>query len=192
MAPPKLVTEFPAMKPQLVFSFNSYADVEKTWAKPIETIHHTAIALTEDAAMFQALGYHKTHTAAGEEFLRSLAYYEEVLILDSLFKMRSELQAYTFTPALTIAEPNHSIGSMLADASESCLRLSKIRTELLDAAGWKFHWKTPSTGDMVPTACPYQLLYQMISTKKLFSAPAGDQITRTFRKFHHPWLIMRR
>lgn len=41
--------------------------------------------------MIQGMGYHKTHTAAGEEFLRGLRYYSEVLIWDSLVKMESEL-----------------------------------------------------------------------------------------------------
>lgn len=181
MATLEIVKEFPAMKPQIVFPYNSYGDLERNWAEPIEVIHHAAIALTEDVAMFRAMGYHKTHTAAGEEFLRSLFYYAKVLVWDSFLTLEPELQAYTCTPALTIKK---SLGSKLENARTSLEHLSSAILDLLGGVGWEFDRKTLSTSDMVPTASPYQLLYQMIGIKKLSSAPAGDQITRTFCKFH--------
>ncbi|KAL6895886.1 hypothetical protein HDV57DRAFT_480691 [Trichoderma longibrachiatum] len=52
-------------------------------AEAVQVIHHTAIALTEDAVIFQSMGYHQTRTAATEEFLRSLVYYQKVLIQES-------------------------------------------------------------------------------------------------------------
>ncbi|KKP00730.1 hypothetical protein THAR02_07156 [Trichoderma harzianum] len=151
MAPLRLVTEFLAKKPQLLISFDTYANAEETWVKPIETIRQAAIALTEDAAIFQA--YHKTRTEDGEEFLRSLAYYAEVLIQDSLVGFEKRFE-----------------------------KLTDFLTDLVETLGWEFHWKIPSAGDMVPTASPYQLLYQMICKKKLHvpSAPTGDQIKRIF------------
>ncbi|KAL7954422.1 hypothetical protein V8C34DRAFT_294435 [Trichoderma compactum] len=62
MAPPELVTVFPAMTPQLEFQFDSHEDAEKFFAKSIEIIHRAIIGLIEDAAMFQAIGYHKNMT----------------------------------------------------------------------------------------------------------------------------------
>ncbi|UKZ96173.1 uncharacterized protein TrAFT101_010973 [Trichoderma asperellum] len=150
-----------------------------TLAKPIDVIHRAIIALNEDIAMFEAMGYHKRHTAASNEFLRSLCYYSEVLILDSLIKMESEFQAYACTPASRAIEPHRSIGSGLADARVSFSRFLHFIRRVLDEAGWEVSWNAPSTGDMVPTACPYQLLYQMICMEKLSSA-STDQIPRTF------------
>ncbi|KAL7792467.1 hypothetical protein V8C37DRAFT_380412 [Trichoderma ceciliae] len=95
MAPPELVTEFSALKPQLLFPLGSYADVEKTWINPIEIIRQAAIALTEDAAIFRAIGYHEIHTAASEEFLRSLVYYAKVLVQDSLVAIETEFKAFS-------------------------------------------------------------------------------------------------
>jgi hypothetical protein len=98
MAPPELVTEFQAMKPQFVFPLNSYADIEN-WAKPIDVIHHAAIALTEAAAMlrFSQDTYRSRRNAVLPIMRKSL-----------LRKIENELQAYTYTPALTI-EPHRSI-----------------------------------------------------------------------------------
>lgn len=166
-------------------------DIQGTLAKPIDVIHRAIIALNEDIAMFEAMGYHKRHTAASNEFLRSLCYYSEVLILDSLIKMESEFQAYACTPASRAIEPHRSIGSGLADARVSFSRFLHFIRRVLDEAGWEVSWNAPSTGDMVPTACPYQLLYQMICMEKLSSA-STDQIPRTFCKFRHLGILLRR
>ncbi|PTB56424.1 hypothetical protein M431DRAFT_518183 [Trichoderma harzianum CBS 226.95] len=168
MAPLGLVTEFPAKKPQLLIPFDTYADVE-TWVKPVEVIRQAAIALTEDAAMFKAIDYHKTRTEDGEEFLRSLAYYAEVLIQDSLVGFEKRFEVYSHTPTSTTTEltGNRSIGSMLLGARQSYQELTDFLVNLVDTLGWEFHWKIPSAGDLVPTASPYQLLYQMICKKKL-------------------------
>ncbi|KAL7936452.1 hypothetical protein V8C35DRAFT_295525, partial [Trichoderma chlorosporum] len=183
MASLELVTEFPARKPQILFPPCSYAEIERVWVKPINVIRHAAIALTEDVALFEAMGYHKAKTAAGEEFLHSLTYHAGVLVRDSLVTMKSGLGAYAYTPALTLKADNISIGSLLAAADVAFERLSKLINNLLSNAGWEFRWEAPSTGDMVPTATPYQLLYQLICKDKLHadsSAPTGDEVTRIF------------
>ncbi|EHK47084.1 hypothetical protein TRIATDRAFT_306808 [Trichoderma atroviride IMI 206040] len=171
MAPLTLVREFPAMEPQMIFRPMSYEEFHNTWSEPVDTIHRAIIGLTEDIAMFQAMSLHKRQTAAGEEFLQSLLYYSQVLILDSLVKIRGRLRAYATTSALPGNETVQSIGSKLTDAQDAFDRFSAITSQVLDEASWTFRWKTPSVGDKVPTTSPYQALYQSICINKLSSAP---------------------
>ncbi|KAL6698548.1 hypothetical protein J3F84DRAFT_345506 [Trichoderma pleuroticola] len=144
MAPPELVTVFPAMTPQLEFQFDSQEDAEISLTDSIETIHRTIIGLIEDTAMFQAIGYHKTRTAAGEEFIQSLMYYSEVLIRVPLVKLTNELQNYTFTPAQTTSPLNLSIDTRLKNANEDFLKLVRITEDLERTAGWEISLKAPS------------------------------------------------
>lgn len=188
MAPEHLVKEFPALRPQVVFSRESYPDIQNISAKPLNIIRLAAIALTEDLAMFHALGYHKTPTEASKEFLRSLLYYSTVLLHVPLAQMEREFQPYSYTPAFQPTVSTGSIGSKLADARQSLDDFFDLTKNVLEEAGWEFHWKAPLVGDMVPTASPYQLLYQMICTDKLSSVPA-DKLQQAFCKFHPLWLI---
>ncbi|KAM0447665.1 hypothetical protein ACHAO4_008806 [Trichoderma viride] len=177
MAPPTLVREFPAMEPQMIFRPMSYEEFQSTWSEPVDAIRRTIIGLTEDIAMFQAMGLHKRHTAAGEEFLQSVTYYSQALVLASLVKIKDRLRAYAPTSALPGNEAIKSIGSKLTDAQVAFNRFSAVKEDVLATAGWNFVWKTPKTGDKVPTASPYQLLYELICINKLSSAPT-DHITR--------------
>ncbi|KAM0454228.1 hypothetical protein ACHAPV_008501 [Trichoderma viride] len=177
MAPPTLVREFPAMKPQMIFRPMSYEEFQNTWSEPVDAIHRVIIGLTEDIAMFQAMNFHKRHTAAGEEFLSSLMYYSQVLVLDSLVKIESRLRVYAPTSALPSNKTIQSFCSRLSDAQDAFGRFTAITSEVLSEASWTFIWKTPSAGEKVPTASPYQLLYQLICIHKISSAPT-DHITR--------------
>ncbi|UKZ69263.1 uncharacterized protein TrAtP1_010275 [Trichoderma atroviride] len=150
-----LVREFPAMKPQMIFRPMSYEEFQTTWSEPVDTIRRAIIGLTEDIAVFQAMSLHKRHTAAGEEFLQSLLYYSQVLILDPLVKIKGRLRVYAPTSALPGNETVQSIGSKLTDAQLAFNRFSAITSQVLDEASWTFRWKTPSVGDKVPTTSPY-------------------------------------
>ncbi|KAM0520767.1 hypothetical protein ACHAPE_003168 [Trichoderma viride] len=177
MAHLTLVKEFPAMEPQMTFRAMSYKQFHNTWSEPIDTIRRATIALTEDIAMFQAMGFHKRHTEAAEEFLKSLLYYSQVLIWGSLVKIKGRLRDYTPTPALPIDPTFQPIGSRVTDAEDAFDRFSAVTSEVLNEASWTLRWKTPKAGDKVPTASPYQLLYQLICVEKMASAPP-DRTTR--------------
>lgn len=169
----------------MTFRAMSYEEFQKTWSEPIDTVRRAIIALTEDIAMFQAMGLHKRHNTASEEFLRSLVYYSEVLVLDSLVKIKGRRQFYAPTSALPRNETIQTIDSKLTDAQLAFNRFVAVKEDVLATAGWNFVWKAPKAGDKVPTASPYQLLYQMICLDKMASAPT-DRITRVLLcKFYH-------
>lgn len=174
------------MEPQLVFPPMSYAEVQNTWSEPIDIVHRAIIGFTEDIAMFQKLNFHKRHTEAGEEFLRSLLYYSQVLVLGSLVKIKGGLHVYAYTPASPSSEPTQSIGSRLTDAQVAFDGFFSFTADVLIEASWTFSWKTPSAGEDVPTASPYQLLYEMICVEKLSSAPA-DHMMDVLCMFYRPW-----
>ncbi|PON20215.1 hypothetical protein TGAM01_v210899 [Trichoderma gamsii] len=123
------------------------------------------------------MGLHKRRTLAAEEFLKSLLYYSQVLVLDSLVKIKGRLHVYAYTPASPSSKPVQSIGSKLTDAQSAFTRFSSVRADVLATAGFNFVWKAPQVGDKVPTASPYQLLYQLACINKMASAPT-DHITR--------------
>lgn len=181
--PLTLVREFPAMEPQLEFPPMAFSEFLKAWSEPIDVLHRAIIGLTEDIAMFQAMGLHIRRTAAGEEFLRSVLYYSKILVLGSLEKIEAGLQVYNLTPSWRRTETIQSLGSNLTEARKAFDRFSGTTTAVLDTAGWKIEWKAPKTGDKVPSASPYQLLYELICVKKMSSAPT-DHIERVLCKFY--------
>ncbi|KAL7899012.1 hypothetical protein HDV63DRAFT_78921 [Trichoderma sp. SZMC 28014] len=179
MAPLTLVREFPAMKPQINFRPMSYEEFQAAWSDTVDTLCRVIFGLTEDMAMYRAVNLHKRRTAGNEEFLRSILYYSQILVLDPLVKLESRLRVYAPTSASALQGNMaiQSIDSKLKDARNAFDRFSALTSKVLEEAGWVFRWKTPSVGDKVPTAGPYQLLYQLICISKISAAP-NDHIAR--------------
>lgn len=137
------------------------------WAKHLLILNSASKALRDEIEVFRLAGLHRTETAKGVLFLRSLCFYGEDLVNFSLQQLEQGLLNHLEHPCSNVDNEPANIGKLLDSVKDTVSKMIEATSNLLDTTeenGWHFRTSPsePGTDDLVPTASPYQILRSMV------------------------------
>lgn len=121
--------------------------------KSLAILEASSKALSNDIDFFRSSGLYQNENNSTRAFVISAAYYGSVLI----FKTWEQFEG----DSAISSDPHHrrQLDFTAEAVNEMVSRLNSLRREI---EHWTLPWPRLQRGDQIPTAGPYQLLYQAL------------------------------